>query len=228
MEWAGLLRGGPALLFYPSARSAILRPPGPHVSFDLPAAMPIVLILLAMALAGCAGTRQIETAPPQPARTSGRGVGVAGPMALFSIDFTVGDSALPADVRALRFRVEQIRLKQGSEWQMYPADVNSFEIANTRRGATGRKTVFSSRIAPLPVDSIGLILGDVFVLYDANAGGPLTSSPETPILASGVAPTAEVPARVTFTFEPGASLLRDPNCRWFFLPFWTLATDPAR
>ncbi len=172
---------------------------------------------------GCGGARQIQTSPPQPATLSGRSTDANGQMALLSVDVQVGESALPEDVRALRFRVEEVRLKaEDGGWTTYPADVNSFEIMATRR--PGVKTVFSTRIPPQRYDSLALVLSDVFVLYDENSGGPLTMPRDTPLrLALAVEPAAAAPARVALTLEPGASLTHDASCRWFFLPFWRLA-----
>ncbi|MDZ4699021.1 MAG: hypothetical protein SH809_04880 [Rhodothermales bacterium] len=181
-----------------------------------------VLVIL---LAGCGGTRQIQTAPPRPAPAAVRSAEVNGQMALLTIDVVVGESALPADARALRFRVDQVRVKpRGGVWETYPADVNSFEIAATRRA--GSKTIFSTRIPPQRYDSLGLVLSDVFVLYDENAGGPLTMARDRPIeLGVALDARAETPLRAELTIEPGASLTQDAACRWFFLPFWTVRVE---
>lgn len=181
--------------------------------------------LVVFLLAGCGGTRQIQTAPPRPAPTTVRSAEANGQMALLTIDVVVGESALPAEARALRFRVDQVRVKpRDGAWETYPADVNSFEIASSRR--VGSKTIFSSRIPPQRYDSLGLVLSDVFVLYDENAGGPLTMARDRPIeLGVALEARAEAPLRAELTIEPGASLTRDAGCRWFFLPFWTVRVE---
>ncbi|MEZ4702162.1 MAG: hypothetical protein R2834_17640 [Rhodothermales bacterium] len=181
--------------------------------------------LCCLVLAGCGGTRQIQTSPPQPAHLTGRSGEAAGQMALLTIDVRVGDTALPADARALRFRVEEVRFKpRGGDWTSYPADLNSFDITASRR--PGSKTIFSTRVPPQPYDSLGLVLSDVFVLYDANAGGPLTMPRDRPIeLGVPLTPGTESPMLVELTLEPGASLTRDARCRWFFLPFWTVRVE---
>lgn len=179
-------------------------------------------VTLLLLLAGCGGTRQIQTLPPQPATGTVRVTDAGNPLASLTLEVQIGESALPAEVRALRFRVEGVRLKpRGGEWVSYPADVNSFDITATRRG--GEKTILSTLVPPQVYDSLGLALRDVFVLYDANAGGPLTMARDEPlVLAIDAAPTTEAPHRVVLTMEPGASVLHDAACRWYFLPVFTV------
>jgi hypothetical protein len=205
-------------LFFASSASTRLMA---HSYFNFVVSAGLVVVLLA----GCGGTRQIQTAPPRPAPTTVRSTDANGQMALLTIDVVVGESALPADTRALRFRVEEVRVKpRDGAWETYPADVNSFEITSSRRA--GSKTIFSTRIPPQRYDSLGLVLSDVFVLYDENAGGPLTMARGRPLeLGVELDARAETPLRAELTLEPGASLTRDDTCRWFFLPFWTVRVE---
>ncbi len=175
--------------------------------------------LLGLLAAGCSSTREIETAPPRPAVpvvTDTTGTAMLAPLTVL---VEMGPTALPADVQAMQFRVAEVHLKPtDGAWTSYPADVNSFLIAGNRRT---RKAVLSTRVPPAAYDSLAVSLSEVFVQYGANAGGPLTLPRRTPLrlplttsLAIGRSTT------IRLVFEPGASLSRTDDCRWFFLPFF--------
>ncbi len=153
--------------------------------------------------------------PPRPPDT-GR--------ATLVIQVATGGTPLPADVQALRFRLAEVRLKaRGGAWTSYPADAGRFQITAEARP---RKTVLSTRLPPVPYDSLALVLEDVFVQYGPNAGGPLTLTRGEPLrLAHPLAPLPDQTTTLHLTFEPGASLSRDAACRWFFLPFITARVE---
>lgn len=179
----------------------------------------LALVMGLLVAAGCSPTRDIRTAPPQPAISLIPDTTVAPDRASLVVSVEAGATALPADVQALRFRVAEIQLKPaGGPWTTYPSDVNAIAVG---RGASGRKVVLATRVPPASYDSLGLVLADAFVQFDANAGGPLTLPRETPLRLPLTVPLA--PGRRTalrLLFEPGASLSRDAACRWFFLPFF--------
>ncbi|RMH60526.1 MAG: hypothetical protein D6685_10265, partial [Bacteroidetes bacterium] len=184
----------------------------------------LAIPLLLLGGLGCGGTRPIETAPPRPAPSivpprppdTGR--------ATLVIQVATGGTPLPADVQALRFRLAEVRLKaRGGAWTSYPADAGRFQITAEARP---RKTVLSTRLPPVPYDSLALVLEDVFVQYGPNAGGPLTLTRGEPLrLAHPLAPIPDQTTTLHLTFEPGASLSRDAACRWFFLPFITARVE---
>ncbi len=140
-------------------------------------------------------------------------------MARLTIMVETGETALPEAIQAMQFRVAEVRLKPANgPWTTYPADVNSFNIA---AGSRARKVVLSTLIPSAAYDSLGLALSDVFVFYDANAGGPLTMPHDTPlVLPLAARLTINQPTTLRLLFEPGASLSRDADCRWYFLPFF--------
>ncbi|MDX1548005.1 MAG: hypothetical protein R3247_13500 [Rhodothermales bacterium] len=182
--------------------------------------MPLRLALLCglLTLAGCSSTRQIRTAPPRPAVATPPLEGAA-PRGRLAVAVEAGPSALPDGAAALRFRVAEVRLKPaGAPWVMLPADPNAVEVA------AGRPLRIPILVTDLPsarYDSLALVLSDVFVQYDANAGGPLTMPRGAPLrlpLALDVA-TGET-AALHLRFEPAAALSRSEDCRWFFLPFF--------
>jgi len=179
------------------------------------------LILLA---AGCSTTTQIQTGSPQPALPSPSATPETNDLARLTITLEAGETVLSEDIEAMQFRIAAVHLKPvDGDWTVYPAGVNTFEIPAGRRA---RKTVLSTQIPPAAYDSLRLELSDVFVFYDANAGGPLTMPRDTPLtLGLSTRLTTEQPTTLRLVFEPGASLSHDAACRWFFLPFFEVHTE---
>ncbi len=181
---------------------------------------PLLSCCLALLLAaGCSSTTQIQTAPPRPAMQAPPDTMATTDLALLTVVVETGDTALPEAIQAMQFRLAEVRLKPADgDWAVYPSDANAFEIS---AGQPARKVVLSTQIAPVPYDSLALVLSDIFVFYDANAGGPLTLPRETPLTFPLAAhPTVDQPTMLRLRFEPGASLTHDANCQWFFLPFF--------
>lgn len=181
-------------------------------------------VLLLAVLVGCDGTRQIQTAPPQPATGPINAIHPADRHAALTVTVETGLTALPEEVQSLRFRVATIHLKPAdSTWTALPADLNSFEISRPRRQ---RKVVLRTQIPAGAYDSLAISLSDVFVQYDANSGGPLTMPRNTPLrLDFPFAAAQNAPAFLRLAFEPGAALSHDADCRWYFLPFFTVLTE---
>ena len=180
---------------------------------------PLLACCLALLAAGCSSTTQIQTAPPRPALEPSPDTVATTDLALLTVVAETGDTALPEAIQAMQFRLAEVHLKPADgDWVIYPSDANAFEIST---GQPARKVVLSTQVAPVAYDSLALVLSDVFVFYDANAGGPLTLPRDTPLtfpLSSH--PTLEQPTMLRLRFEPGASLTHDADCRWFFLPFF--------
>ena len=172
----------------------------------------------------CSGATQIQTSPPQPASPDVASRERAERMSLLTVEVQIGETSLPAEVMALRYRVAEVHLKEADGgWSVFPAELNSFEITANRRTS---KTVLSTHVPPIPYDSLALVLSDVFVVYDANAGGPLTMPRgESVKLGFDARPQAGSTTEIQLTFEPGASLTKDNACRWYFLPFLTSAGE---
>ncbi len=174
---------------------------------------------------GCSTTREIETAPPTPAVAAPDQPSQTVQRALLTVLVETGTTALPAEAQALRFRLDEVLLKVAGDtaWTSLPADANRFEI---RPNLPERKRVLLAQPPPAAYDSLALTFSDVFISFDANAGGPLTLPREAPIhlaLPFRMAPGERTTIRLTF--EPGASLSRTPDCRWLFLPFFTARVE---
>ena len=176
--------------------------------------------ILLFVLTGCASTRQIETSSPRPRTLPDAVAGEVAGMGLLAIDIETGETILPDDVQALRFRIEEIRLHSDEGDRMTsPADLNSFEILPDRYLG---KTILSTRVQPILYDSISVKISDAFVLFGENAGGPLTLPRDTPLeIAVEMQPVVGEATQLKISIEPGASLFKDDNCRWYFVPFWT-------
>lgn len=174
------------------------------------------LFVLGSLVLGCSGTTQIQTAPPRAATSEP--AETAALQALLQVSFETTGTDLPEDIQRLRFRVGEIYLKpREGDWTAYPSDVNSFELAS---GTRVRKTVLSTRVPPVAYDSIGVTLNEVFVLFDVNAGAPLTMPRDTPLyLPIALAPTTDAPTVLRLHMDPAASITRSADYRWFLLPF---------
>ena len=180
---------------------------------------PSLLLFVLLFSAGCGSTRQIETASPRPVNLPGLAGNPASGMGLLTIDVETGETDLPEEVQALRFRIDEIRLHTDEgEWITYPVELNSFEILPDRYVG---KMILSTRVEPVLYDSLSLRISDAFVLFGENAGGPLTLPKDRPLeVAIKIQPEVGVAKQVSLAIEPGASLYKDDACRWYFVPFW--------
>ena len=177
------------------------------------------MLIVALLGAGCGSTRQIETTSPRPVNQPGlSGTPVSG-MSLLTIDVETGETRLPEEVQALRFRIDEVRLHTDEgEWITYPAELNSFEILPDRYVG---KMILSTRVEPVLYDSLSLRISDAFVLFGENAGGPLTLPKDRPLeVAVNIQPEIGEVTQVSLAIEPGASLYKDDACKWYFVPFW--------
>jgi len=189
----------------------------------MPRTPALFLLLTALPLAlSCSSTLQITTPPPRsgvPADTSS----VSEPRVPLAVHMEAATAPLPEGVQSLRFRISDVWLKKtGEEWIRLPADVNQFVLPPAARAT---RPILTTRVPPGSYDSLGVSFSDVFVLFDANSGGPLTMLREEPTrMAVSLEAAADHPEAIHLRFEPGASLTRTEDCRWFFVPFVT----PAR
>ncbi len=136
------------------------------------------------------------------------------------VEMETGSTSLPEDIQALRFRVEEIHLHTMRDgWIALPADLNNVEIVPNRSFS---RQLLSTHVLPASYDSLGVRIGDVFVLYGENAGGPLAWPKRRVVKSSlNVDPKVGATTQIRLVFEPGASLSQDDNCRWYFVPFWS-------
>lgn len=171
-------------------------------------------------LSSCISTKQIETASPRPGFLPFSGNKVAELGAL-SMTVTTGASALPEEIQVLQFRINEVQLKtREGEWNSIPVELNNFEIVSNR---VISKDILSTRVQAVAYDSIAIYLSDVFVLFGENSGGPVAWPRDRPIKDKiDIAPTPERSTRIKLVFEPGASVTKDDDCRWYFIPFWHL------
>ncbi len=103
--------------------------------------------------------------------------------------------------------------------------MQAVELSAARRGP--RRTVLDTRVDPTAYDSVALSLDQVFVQFDANSGAPLTIADDEPLrFALHMHPLLESPTVMQLRFEPGASLRRAPDCRWFFVPVVVAEVQP--
>ena len=169
-------------------------------------------------LAGCSSTRQIETSPPQTIDTADQTDDrPAAQQARFTVSIEQGETGLPDDIERFEFRIAEVRLHEaGGGWIRLPSDVHHFTLPMSRRG---RRVVLDTQIAPAAYDSVAVTFDQLFARFSENAGAPLTAAGDEPLrLALDLSASLEDPSSLSLQFEPGASLRRAPNCRWFFVP----------
>ena len=86
--------------------------------------------------------------------------------------------------------------------------------------------MLSTRVQLQAYDTVALQISDVFVLFGENAGGPLTLPNDLPFeVAVDLQPNAGEATQLNIVLESGASLFKDANCKWYFVPFWTAAGE---
>ncbi|MEX1055679.1 MAG: hypothetical protein WED81_06590 [Rhodothermales bacterium] len=172
----------------------------------------------ALLFVGCSSTTQIETSPPRTREAASETSPESTSEARLAVFFQEGDTDLPDEVSKLRFRIAEVHLQQrGGEWVRLPSDLNLIEIDRGRDGI--RKTVLDTRVPPAEYDSLALSFDRVYLEFGANAGGPLTVAAGAPHrMALGLRTALGLPISLILRFEPGASLTRSSDCRWFFVP----------
>ena len=177
-----------------------------------------VALCILFVLSSCISTRQIETTSPRPG-FSPFSNGATAELGALGITVSTGSTELPEDVQALRFRVNEIQLRTTDGiWNALPVEINNFEVVPNR---TLSRNILSTRIQAVAYDSIAIYISDVFVLFGENAGGPVAWPRNRPIKHElDIVPDLEEATYVELVFEPGASIARDSNCRWYFVPFW--------
>lgn len=178
---------------------------------------PLLLIGLLIPAVGCSSTTEIETSRPTTVDTDVLEEPPASRQARLTITLEQGATSLPKDIERFEFRISEVRLhREDGEWIRLPSESHQFALP-LRQGA--RRIVLNARVAPARYDSVGLVFGDVFARFGANAGAPLTASESEPLrLAIELETSLESASALSFQFEPGASLRRGPECRWFFAP----------
>ncbi len=193
--------------------------------------MPVRLVLfsrcwagvLLVLVGGCSPTTRIRATPPEPAPALAARPQEAEQRVRLTVTLEMGRTPLPPQVQGMRFRVQEVRLKQvAGPWTTYPAGANSFEVGT---GMPARKTVLATLVLPAAYDSLALTFTEVYVAYSAHAGGPLTLSRDAP-LRMPLRLQPDRPTILRLTFEPGASLIHEAACcRWYFLPFVTATVE---
>lgn len=189
-------------------------------------ATPLCLALLLGLFSGCARTRSIEALPPRPGVQNGSTNAdlLQAGLARLEVKLEVPAQSMPEDAASVRFRVAGLRLREsGGMWHSYPAGAGVIRVDGRERL---ERTVLSTQISPAKYDSVEISFDDVYVEFDANAGGPITSE-ESPRAARLVEVEAEVGGEmiVILRLDPAASLIQDSSCRWHFLPFVSVVPD---
>ena len=204
------------------ALRAVTRLRGFHRAFALQPALALTAAAFScglLLLAGCSSTRQIETSPPQTIDAAEQEDDrPTTQQARLTVSLEQGETALPDDIERFEFRIAEVRLHEtGGGWIRLPSDVHHFTLPLPQRS---RRVVLDTQIAPAAYDSVALTFDRLFARFSENAGAPLTAAAgDEPLrLALNLSTSLDTRSAVTFQFEPGASLRRAPDCRWFFVP----------
>lgn len=165
---------------------------------------------------GCSSTRQIETSRPQTIDPADRTGEPASGQARLVVVMEQGDTSLPDEIDRFEFRIAEVRLHEaGGSWIRLPSETHQFTLPIARRA---RRTVLNTRVTPARYDSVALSFDQLFARFGENAGARLTAGDEPLRLALDFTTSLETNATIRLRFEPGASLRRAPDCRWFFVP----------
>lgn len=186
--------------------------------------VPALLLLCLFVLAGCARTRSIEALPPRPVVVSEAGELLAAGLARLEVRLSVPEQPEREEVEAMRLRVTGVRFRNSDgTWRSFPAAGGLLRIDSREKLD---RSVLSTQVDPALYDSVEVTFGDLYVEFDANAGGPIVSeTAPTARRALHVRTQAGKETVVEVRLDPEASLIRDSDCRWHFLPFVTVEVD---
>ncbi len=185
----------------------------------------LILLAAGATLAACGSSRQIIAQPPVSGIERG-GIDTSSGLTFpLTIVLQTGASALEKDVATLRFQVDSVGLKSPEQaWRWYPADRNLFEIS---AGHLPERIILSTRVPESAYDSLALSFQDVYVQFNPHAGAPLTAGEHVPLtLPARIAAEGTGRQMLTLVLEPGPSVTRSADCRWYFVPF-VVDEDPA-
>lgn len=177
-----------------------------------------VLLSLVVFTTGCSSTEEIETSRPRTPEGSTSEETPADRQAQLVVTLAQGESALPDDIERLEFRISEVRVHRADgEWVRLPSDMRQFTMS--QRQSEPRRTVIETSVPPAEYDSVAFAFNSIFATFNANAGAPLTAPDDAPLrMALKLNPSLEDRTVLALLFEPGASLRRSPDCRWFFVP----------
>lgn len=180
--------------------------------------MACMLMGVGLAAAGCGGTREVEASRPRAYQPNEEPPPESAGQARVRVFIQQGETDLPEDIQQLSFRTAEVRLRTSAgEWVRLPSDAGAVELERNR-GALPR-LVLDTRIAPATYDSMEIGLSHVFVRFNENSGGPLTTASDTPQrLAFDLEAALDVATTIHLRLEPEPSLRRTQDCRWFFVP----------
>ena len=179
-----------------------------------------LLVGCLLLVVGCSSTREVETSRPRAYEGAADAEDAVAQQARLSVFLEAGETELPEAAELLRFRVAEVRLhERGGDWMQLPSDASRIEIERGR--GSPRKLILDARVPPAGFDSLAIELDDVFVRFNENSGAPLTTAKDAPQkLALELKSNLESPTTILLRLEPGASLTRTPDCRWFFVPLF--------
>lgn len=144
-------------------------------------------------------------------------------MSRILVNLLADATSLPPDVDTVRFRISELRFRlRGGGWESFPISGAPVSVS---AGEQATRVLLNTQIRPGAYDSVQVTLGDVYLEFAANAGGPVTTG-QLPAAARAAALqlSAATATSLDLTLDAGASLSRDSACRWYFLPF--LAVNP--
>lgn len=182
------------------------------------------LALCFLLASGCSSTREIQTSSPRPRSDIERPGPTAATQARFAVVLSDGTTQLPRDIERFQFRIAEVQLhRRDGGWVRLPSDAAPIELV---RGETLRpRTILDTYVPPARYDSLAVALSQVFVRFGENAGAPLATADGLPQkLAFSLDPSLERPTVIDLILEPGASLARTADCRWYFVPVLRMGT----
>lgn len=189
--------------------------------------VPTAALLLALLLGGCSSTQEIEASRPQ-ARNAEAPEGSTGTsQARLKMALEQGESVLPEEVDRFQFRISDIQIRRSDgEWIRLSSELHQFELPLNK--SAGRRTVLETRIPAASYDSVALSFDRIFARFSENSGAPLAVSRNEPLrFAFDMTASLDRLQTLVLRFEPGASLRRTDDCRWFFLPVVRPAIESA-
>ena len=173
-------------------------------------------------LAGCRSSRIIEVPPPSSSDSQLANSGSA--RGSVNVILETGQREMPDGVQSVRFRVNEVEFRSNvGQWTQRLSNRETVSATKTRRSEV---PLLSTELAAVPYDSIAIHVTDVYVEYNAHAGGPLIPVHSRVSLSVDLEPDPASAQTIRLMFHPAQSIRADSAAfLWRFEPVLTVEED---
>lgn len=186
------------------------------MTFSRIAAIALLCFAMGTLLLSCQSFEPIQTSTPTAAIEGDSESARSSLGRTTEIRLGTGESALPAPISELTFRISRMALvtPDGSR------TVRELSHANVQvtREQTDSYLLLRERIQPESYDRLTLRVQNIYVTYGPNAGAPLTIENEDITLPMPDVASGNTPVLLRISFDAAASFDRNDDGTWHFSP----------